>query len=114
MINKYEAEVAIRDLADRLPEECESMIATMVDCNAFALEASIERHREWREAKGIPHFRATLRFDNEMRLPLIGGDYIQVEIRGTFNQSKKGLTVSSYVVEECRVIDSCEPHARSF
>jgi len=112
MIDKYEAEIAIRELANRLPEESESMISAMVDCNATAPDASIEKHSQWRQAGGVPNFTATIHYHNEAGYPLVGCHYIQVTVCGTFKQNKKGLTVDSCVVEECELIDLSEGYAR--
>src|SRR5207244_3289683 len=105
MIDKYEVEVAILELADRLPEECESMIGAMVDCDATAPETSIVMQSQWRATGGVPHFRATIHCHNEAGCSLVGGNYIQVKVEGTFKQNRKGLIVDSYVVEECELID---------
>lgn len=61
-IDKYESEVAIRDLACQLVEECESLIAEMVDSKVICPDADVVEHWEWREEKGVPHFRATIHY----------------------------------------------------
>lgn len=112
MIDKFEAEIAIKELADRIPEEDESMIGTMEESNCTCPSAYIKEHREWRETGGIPHFRATIHYPPE-QLPIIGGQYIQVKVEGTFKQSRQGLTVENYGVTECEIIDEYEEYAPS-
>ncbi len=114
MIDEYEAEAAIQDLANRLPEESDEMVGIMVDCNAVAPDASIVDHREWRGTGGIPHFCATIHYKGEGGDHLIGGDYIEVKVKGIFKQARSGLSVIEYHFEECRVVDPRERYVRPY
>lgn len=114
LIDEFDAESAIQDLADHLPEECEDLIGTMVDCDMTAPDAWIEQHSEWRETGGIPHFRAIIRFTNEGGWPLIGGHFVHVEVRGTFAERRGGLSVKEWHAEDCRLVDKSERQIKAF
>jgi hypothetical protein len=114
LINESEAFYAIMEIVYDLPNECEELIATMVETNCVAPDFYIEQHWAWREAGGIPHFRAKVHFDPEEGSYMIGGDYIELEIVGTLKQIRDRLKVERYQVVECRAVDPNEHYVRPF
>jgi len=114
LIDEAQAFDAIMALVYDLPNECEPLIATMVETKCNAPDAHIEQHWQWREADGVPHFRAKLHFTPEEGSYMIGGDYIEAEIAGMFKESRAGLTVDRYQVLECRAVDPQEHYVRPF
>jgi hypothetical protein len=113
-IDEYDAEMALQELARRLPEESQELISTMVECRVTAPDAYIEDHREWRGDRGMPKFRAIIHYTNEEHEPIFGGDYIRVEVTGTFKELRGSPTVESWSVQDCHLFNPHERYVKPF
>ena len=114
LIDESLAYDAIMQLANDLPNDSDEMSGTMSETRCDAPDASIVQHRQWREEGGVPHFRATIHYTPEEGCHMIGGNFIKVEVVGTFKESRKGLEVDEYHVEECRAADPHEHYVKPF
>lgn len=113
LIDKWEAEEAIRQLTVDMPNANESLCSSMAEARMTYPDCSVESHFEWRETGSVPHFRAVLHWTNEEGYPIVGGDYIHMEIAGTFKEDRKGsLTVKDYRATECYIHDPQEDYVR--
>jgi|GEM_PF-5536551 len=108
------AECAIRELGLRLINESEDLAAEMVVSRVICADVDVVEHREWRGERGIPMFRATLRYKPSSSEDPMIGDYIQAKVSGTFKEKTIGLEVDDYSLLECETVDLRERHVRAY
>jgi hypothetical protein len=101
-VDVTEAECAIREWAHDLVNADEGICSLIAEAKATAVGVdSVDVRSVWRGKRGNPHFAATIVFKGEEYWPCVLSDAIVASVKGTFTETRAGLTVDEHTVEEC-------------
>ena len=101
-VDATEAECAIREWAHDLVNADEGICSLIAEAKATAVGVdSVDVRSVWRGERGKPHFAATIVFKGEEYWSCVLSDAIIARVKGTFTETRAGLTVDQHTVEEC-------------